>query len=165
MYERIAVALDGSQAAETALTHVRLLAEKLGAEVLLIRVVHSVSELARQPAMALPATVAITADAVAAVTSLEEKTETERYLRQKRNELRHKRLTADTHLAEGDPAREIVKASLNRGCDLIVITAYGAGGAHTPHKENVFGGVADKVLRQSSLPVLVVRPWAELNHE
>ena len=43
-------------------------------------------------------------------------------------------------------------------CGLIVMTAYGAGGAHTRSEKNVFGGVADEVLRQSQIPVLMIRP-------
>jgi nucleotide-binding universal stress UspA family protein len=38
------------------------------------------------------------------------------------------------------------------------MTAFGAGGAHTRAERAVFGGVADEVLRQSHVPVLLIRP-------
>jgi len=165
MYERIAVALDGSDIAESALAHVRVLAERLDAEVVLIRVVHSVEELVGKSPPSLPFGAVITADAVAEVESMEEHSEARRYLADESKLLRSEGMNVSTVLREGQPAREIVAAAVEHGCDLIVITAYGAGGAHTPRDANVFGGVADKVLRASPFPVLVVRPWAEIGHD
>ena len=164
MYERIAVALDGSEIAETALTHVAELAERLDAEVVLIRVVHAVTELGGEPPE-LPSAAVITPEAVATVRVQEETAEAEAYLAEISTGLNRKGVHSISVLRAGPVARGIIAAAVEHGCDLIAITEYGAGGAHTRRDRNVFGGVADEVLRTSPLPVLIVRPWAEIGHD
>ncbi len=56
---------------------------------------------------------------------------------------------------EGRPAVEAIIAQTDRGgCDLVVIASHGAGGM----ERLVVGSVADKVIRASTHPTLVVRP-------
>ena len=57
----------------------------------------------------------------------------------------------DLVVAEGEPAVEIENVALQRNCDLIII------GSHARHGlERLFlGSVAEAVVRDSSLPVLV----------
>lgn len=58
----------------------------------------------------------------------------------------------DAALACGDPAQEIVREAVKRGADLIVIGTHGRQGL-----SRVFlGSVAEKALRLSPVPVLVV---------
>ncbi len=53
----------------------------------------------------------------------------------------------------GQPADEIIAYAAKSGCDLIVMSTHGRSGIG----RWVYGSVADKVLRSSSIPVLLVR--------
>ena len=56
--------------------------------------------------------------------------------------------------AEGKPAEEIVKLSVDESAGLIVIATHGYSGFH----RFVFGSVTERVVRTSKCPVLTVRP-------
>jgi nucleotide-binding universal stress UspA family protein len=56
----------------------------------------------------------------------------------------------------GDPAAQIVDLAASRGANLVVMSSHGRTGLG----RWVFGSVAEKVLRSSPVPVLVVRPPA-----
>jgi nucleotide-binding universal stress UspA family protein len=64
----------------------------------------------------------------------------------------------ETAIREGQPAEEILAEVAGKQVDLIVLTAYGLGGAHVLRPNAVFGSVADSVLRGSRVPVLVIHP-------
>lgn len=53
----------------------------------------------------------------------------------------------------GDPAAEIVRHAVTRGCDLIVMGTHG----HTALSNLVLGSVATKVLASTKVPVLLLR--------
>ncbi|MBC7359069.1 Nucleotide-binding universal stress protein, UspA family [Desulfacinum infernum DSM 9756] len=52
----------------------------------------------------------------------------------------------------GDPAKKILETVENKGIDLVVLTSHGLKG-HFP-----FGSVAERVVKNAKVPVLVVRP-------
>jgi nucleotide-binding universal stress UspA family protein len=52
----------------------------------------------------------------------------------------------------GDPAKKILETIESEGIDLVVMTAHGLKG-HFP-----FGSVAEKVVRNAKVPVLMIRP-------
>ena len=54
------------------------------------------------------------------------------------------------HIAVGDPAQEILKLIDNEGVDLVVMASHGQKGDYR------FGSVADKVLKNSPVPVTTV---------
>jgi nucleotide-binding universal stress UspA family protein len=54
----------------------------------------------------------------------------------------------------GDPAAEILRLAEERDADLIVLASHGRGTVGRA----VFGSVADRVVRSSSVPVMIVRP-------
>jgi nucleotide-binding universal stress UspA family protein len=58
----------------------------------------------------------------------------------------------------GDPATEIVAVAKIRQADLIVMTTHGYGAV----KRTLFGSVTDRVVRSTSVPILVVRPRDEV---
>ena len=62
-------------------------------------------------------------------------------------------LTDDILIEDGPPAETIVKTAKNQNCDLIVMGTHGQGGI----TELLTGSTAKKVVRQSSIPVLIVR--------
>ena len=54
----------------------------------------------------------------------------------------------------GKPAEEIVNYTVQNGVDLIVMATHGRSGV----TRWAFGSIADKVLRSSPVPVMIVRP-------
>jgi len=62
-------------------------------------------------------------------------------------------LTDDILIEDGPPAETIVKTAKKQDCDLIVMGTHGQGGI----TEILVGSTAKKVIKQSSIPVLVIR--------
>ena len=62
-------------------------------------------------------------------------------------------IPAETELAFGDPAREIVKWVDAKGCDLVAMSTHG----HRVLGDLVFGATANKVRHNLSVPVLMLR--------
>jgi len=69
--------------------------------------------------------------------------------------LRARGLKAETLIARGDPANEIVKIAKQKAVDIIVIATLGKTG----WRHLAFGSVAEKVVRTACCPVLSIR-WA-----
>ena len=65
--------------------------------------------------------------------------------------LRQKGLSARFKVREGDPAEALLKHA--RPSDLIVMTTHGLGGL----KRWLLGSVAEKVVHQAKVPVLITR--------
>lgn len=59
----------------------------------------------------------------------------------------------ETHLLEGNPAEQIIDYAENNGIDLIVMGTHGESGL----RRFMMGSVAQKVVRKSSVKVLVAR--------
>ncbi len=67
-------------------------------------------------------------------------------------------IAVDIALKEGDAATEILSASKDMGCDLIVMGTHGRTGL----SHLLMGSVAEKVVRNASCPVLTVKnPMAQ----
>lgn len=133
MLKRLVVPLDGSPLAEHALPYAAALARILAARVTLLY--------ARWSAV-LPDETAPDLDAVA-------------------RRLRADGVEADTHLCHmprvEDAGRAILEAASGLEAGLIVMATHGRGGLG----RLLYGSVADQVLRQATLPVLLVPPMAE----
>jgi nucleotide-binding universal stress UspA family protein len=158
LFDRILVPLDGSPTAAQALEQAEALAEKLNAKLVLVRVVHTLGELTQAATPSLASQAATSQDVVARSDSATEHAAARTYLDSLSDALKQRGLTVETHIAEGDPAAQIIAAAGTGSAQLIALTAFGAGGAHTRSGNAVFGGVADEVLRQSRVPVLLIRP-------
>jgi len=74
-------------------------------------------------------------------------------LREAERVLREACIPATMDLRKGDPGEEILKCVEEKGIDLVVMTTHGRSGP----SRWVFGSVTAKVLRSSSVPLLVVR--------
>jgi nucleotide-binding universal stress UspA family protein len=61
-------------------------------------------------------------------------------------------------LVQGDPASEILKAIGEEKADMVVLTTHGRGQEQLDQITASFGSVADKVLRNSPVPVHLVNP-------
>ncbi len=135
MYGHILVPLDGSAMGEAALPHAEGLALKLGSSVLLLRVANVPPELIEE-----------------AIQS--ETDEARDYLTRVAQRFKDAGLQAEWEVVEGDPGRAIIDTAHERNADLIVMATHGRSGL----SRLVLGSVADRVLRDSHLPVLMVRP-------
>jgi nucleotide-binding universal stress UspA family protein len=72
---------------------------------------------------------------------------------QARDRLKQLGLEADRKVRQGDPATEILAEIREGKYDLVVLASDGAGSAEDPR----LGGVADEVVRNAPLSVLIVR--------
>lgn len=147
MYRRVLVALDGSQEAEHGLAHAERAVEA-GGEVVLARVVmpgvmggvdfadsHSGRQIEREVREAVQRPHA----------------EAEAYLTAVAGRLGRSDVRVRTLVLDGPVADRLIEAS--RGMDLVVMgTHRRPGGAHVPFADDV-----ERVVRDSSAPVLVVR--------
>jgi nucleotide-binding universal stress UspA family protein len=138
MYRRILVAVENSAADRTILSHVSELAKLTGAELLLVHV----------------------ADGWAArhfddlkLRESEEMKSDRAYLEQLRAELMSRGFRVDTKLAMGDPATELIRASEERGVDLIAMSTHG----HRFLSDIIRGATADRVRHLVKVPVLLLR--------
>jgi nucleotide-binding universal stress UspA family protein len=80
--------------------------------------------------------------------------ETERSLAKVRERLSQTVSKVRVEVAFGRPAKAIVEYAERETVDLIVLSTHG----RTGFGRWVFGGVADRVLRATTIPVLLIRP-------
>src|SRR3990170_1633771 len=153
MFETILVPLDGSELAEAARATGVERQAKFGSRLLLLRAVEPLSRRLAQP----PAIFESPAAAAANVELLEKMTAAEREEAQTYLEALRPRLErggrVEALVMEGEAAEAVVSAAAARGADLVVMSSHGRGGLG----RLVFGSVADAVLRQSGVPVLLIR--------
>lgn len=142
MYKRAVVALDGSPVAEVIIPFILEIAGPLDMEVVLVRVNRpippEVIEGSRHVMVEDPETSRVAA---------------EEYLGSVAVELRSKGVRVRTQVRRGLPAEEIVLAAREIGADLIAMTTHGRSG----FGRLLFGSVAEAVLRESRLPVFLMR--------
>jgi nucleotide-binding universal stress UspA family protein len=146
----VLIPLDGSTLAEQALDPALELAQRSGARVTLLRVVHLAPLMAEgfgspiQPPMPLDSTLQ----------------QRERQAREYLNRLAWKiqprvtQIESKVVVAEGADASEILEFARDHDVDLIALATHGRSGL----KRLLLGSVADKVIRRADTPVLVIRP-------
>jgi nucleotide-binding universal stress UspA family protein len=78
--------------------------------------------------------------------------EAEDYLKQTAAELGRKKIAAQTEVLVGNPSDEIIEFCRKNSIDLIVMSTHGRSGV----SRLVWGSVADKVVRSSHIPVLII---------
>ena len=141
MYKRILLPLDGSSLAEEAVPHAVAMAERFGAEVILLAVL-----------MSLPMAVG---SHQPSLRQAEERTRASmrEYLERIATRFRDKGVQAEVVTTEGTPHAEIVRVAEARSADLIVMCSRGRSGA----SRWLIGSVADRVMRGAGVPVVLVR--------
>lgn len=150
MYERIMIALDGSEEAERALPHVIELAKKFGSEVHLLRATTWSHQLRSETVN--PQSPELGMD-IARRRGEAEREEAEGYLNGVAGRLKSEGVDARTIIAEGPPDAAILAQARGIDASLLVMTTHGRGSVGRV----VFGSVADAVVRKSEVPVLLVR--------
>ena len=144
MFERIVVALDGSDVSETALAVGAGLAKGLGVPLHLVRV-------ADMAVLHWGPTGAAAAYAELSDEMTREKQEAEQYLEAHAAPLRQDGQNVTIEVRSGSAVDEIVDAV--RPSDLLVVASHGRSGL----KRLVLGSVAEEVVKQAPAPVLVAR--------
>ena len=138
MYRKILVALENSRADESLLPHITELARLHGSALLLIHVADG--------------WVARNFDQLKLAES-EEMRADQTYLDTTAAQMRAAGLTVETHLALGDPPKEILKTAEREHCDLIAMTTHG----HRLLGDLIFGSTIEEVRHRAAIPVLLVR--------
>ena len=135
----ILVPLDGSTVAEAALAPAVALAREAGAKLVLLRAAE---------AHTLP-----TADPIQA--QVDVMREAQEYLARARARVAGAGVTnVEVSAWYGPPVEAIVEAARYREADLIVMSSHGRSGV----ARLIMGSVAERVLRSTRVPILVIRP-------
>jgi nucleotide-binding universal stress UspA family protein/predicted transcriptional regulator len=140
-FEKLAVALDGSPLAETALPLAGELASAAGAMLHMVRVEPSLAD-SGEPAGALPGLSQLEEDMTAAARA---------YLAQARDQL-PRSLTVETVVLQGNPAPILEEFVVHERIDLVVMSTRGQGGL----RRLLLGSTAEALVR-SGVPTLLVR--------
>ena len=149
MYEKILVPLDGSKLAEVALPYAEELAGKLGSEVILIHVSDSGSYQTDQSIQSY----------------MQQIVEATAYNAEKHlGMLVAKRIEVSSEIIAGNPAEEIAAYADKADIDLIVLATHGRTGI----ERWALGSVANKIIRGSRQPVMLVRAkgdWPDVREQ
>lgn len=146
MYKKILVPLDGSSFAEGALQDAGSVAQAFQGKVTTIYVVEPISIYPEQT-MVLPPMIP------PPLPPDQDKETVRTYMEQIVRRLTMDEVDADYVIREGDPASEICDYADAAKIDLIVMSTHGRSGI----LRWVYGSVADRVLREAPVPVLLVR--------
>ncbi len=156
MYARLLVPLDGSDQSEAIFPHIVELAVRLGSQVVLLRVVKSLSRAQREtrPTMLAgtsPTMVDMGLETAQGMSSSEHDA-ARAYLARAGAQLRERGVTVNTMVVEGDAARAIVEYAGAHGIDLIAMSSHRRGRL----TRRVRYSVADEVLRSATCPLLLL---------
>ena len=135
--QRILVPLDGTDCGESIIPKVEELAAEKKEGICLLRVVSARTFPGADPTEAEVKVVR----------------EAEEYLENLKDGLQSKGLDVDTHVRYGDDVTEILDHAAQKNIDMIAMSTHGHGGV----KRLFLGSVAEKVVRQTSKPVFLVR--------
>lgn len=143
----ILVALDLSKDAEAILEPAMGLAKLTGAQITLMHVVELVFGVGR---VTIPTPIVADGELIE-----ESRTRAERRLRRVSARLRKAGVSVSTRISSGiNAAGGLLDALAEADYDLVALTTHGIGGL----RRLLLGGVADKVIRGSTKPILVLRP-------
>lgn len=136
MYKKILVTLDGTPTDRAIIEHIKPLANLMHSHVVLFHVASGA-----------------TARYHGSNASGKEVESGNDYLKKVRDELTAAGISAETELAYGDPASEIVTWVNRKGCDLVAMSTHG----HQLLADLVLGTTAIRVQHNISVPVLLLR--------
>ncbi len=149
MYKRILVPLDGSKLAECALPHVEELAKGCDTEeVILVSVTERVKGYRALEEPSQPLGQRLIPEAFG-----KKEKQAQKYLDRIAKAMAAKGINVSTEVLLWKPDEAIVGYAKQFRCDLIVMASHGRSGP----SRWAHGSVADKVLRASGIPVLMIR--------
>ena len=136
MYDKILVTLDGTPTDRAIIEHVKQLAKVMTSRIVLLHVADGWAARTYGP------------DAV----SQEIRDDTQ-YLESVLSEFQAAGIPAESELAYGDPAKEIIRWVKQKGCDLVAMSTHG----HRFLADIFLGTTATQVQHSISVPVLLLR--------
>ncbi len=155
MYSRILVPLDGSDLSEQVLPYVIPLARQFGAPVHLLHAVTSLTEMmARSAPTGLEGAVPATGVELAEEAYQAEVESGRNYLSSVASRVQTEGLTVQWQVMEGHAADVVTGYARDHDIDLIAMSTHGRSGLG----RLVFGSVAEAVVRDCRIPVLLVHP-------
>lgn len=147
MYQKILVPLDGSSMAECTLAHVEAIASGCGTnEVILLR---AVEPLTNEAVQFLSRTGRDSFEA-----EEQNRAEAKAYLDEVSRRLESEGLSTRVAITDGHPEKTILEYAVSNQVDLIIMSTRGRSEASRWFS----GSVADRVVKQSSIPVMLVSP-------
>ena len=151
MYKKILVPLDGSELSECSLLHVKALVKESSiGDVIVLSVVGTAI-----PRDGMDNGIDFNASRQKLISTSQE------YLAGVASRLSAEGIKVKTELIEAyDPSSVITDYAQKNDIDLIIITTHG----HTGKQERYFGSVTENVLRESYIPILVIRPKRPLKN-
>lgn len=160
-YQKIMVTLDGSAFADQALPHAEQLADALGAELLLFRVVPDTDAFLPNP-MGYPTI--LQKERINEATSIREQSgqdenpidTVERALENLAERLRRHDLNVSCVVDAGSPPQKIIDYLQHNDVDLLVMSTHGRSGV----ARAVFGSVAQEVFQKAECPILLIKAVA-----
>jgi nucleotide-binding universal stress UspA family protein len=149
MYKKMLVPIDGSLRSEVVVRHAAETAKALGCSVRLLTVV----DLTKKNGQKNGSNVNDANDEAASLAWVESEIEqAEGYLRPVAERLNEQGLNPEMEVRFGNPGEEILKAASEYGSDIIAMATRSRRGV----ARLVFGSVADQVLRESHIPLLLI---------
>jgi nucleotide-binding universal stress UspA family protein len=145
MYKKILVPLDGSKTAEGVLPHAKALAYSEGAEIILLNV-------AANPALEF----AFSDPSIAERAVEEQEVHARKYTSEIERQLKADGFKVASILREGSAADVILKVAEEIKADVIAMSTHGRTGP----SRWLLGSVADKVVRNAHIPVMLIRARA-----
>jgi nucleotide-binding universal stress UspA family protein len=136
MYDKILVTLDGSPSDRAIIEHVKVLAKLAHSRLVLLHVADGWAARTFRKDAVSPEIVEDTA-----------------YLARVRAEFQAAGIPAESELAYGDPASEIIEWVKEKGCDLVAMSTHG----HRFLADVFLGTTATRVQHNISVPVLLLR--------
>jgi nucleotide-binding universal stress UspA family protein len=150
MFEKILACLDGSELAEQILPYATEQAARLGSTLVLLHVLPEPTTLG----LNVPGEPALEVETSGMQKRLQIHSEADdKYLKSLAEKIAQRGIKVDYALLPGRAGEAIVDYAVQNDIGLIAIATHGRGGLGRA----IFGSVADYVLRNSSLPVLLIR--------
>jgi nucleotide-binding universal stress UspA family protein len=154
-FQHLLIPLDGSELAEQILESAIGIGSCMGARYTLLRVVEPLILVSHEARGERPG--GINPSMLAQLRKLhdEDRTEAQSYLDKIADRFRAQSLNVDVRVVSSQqPAAAILDTAIGEAVDLIALATHGRGGL----SRVFFGSVADKVVRGTTIPVLVYRP-------
>ena len=142
MYRKILVPLDGSKVAEGVLPHAKALAYSQGAELILLTV-------GANPSLDF----AFSDPGIAQQAIQEQEERSKKYVSEIENQLKEAGFKTSTLLRIGSVAETILEVAEEVQADIIAMSTHGRTGA----ARWLLGSIAERVVRNSKIPVLMIR--------
>lgn len=151
-YNKILLTHDGSRLASEAIPHAISIAKQYEAEIILLRVVDDI--LMTIPNFTPIGEGTINAEMAENITGKEKYTARRQLTHLRKKLLKEEVSKISIVVKDGIVSEEIIKFIKTNNVDLVVMSTHGASGI----KRAILGSVADEVVRNARVPVLLIRP-------